>query len=103
MVGTHQTPTISNALQQQMQAIVEAAFPNDKRLSLKTYGVFYHASLAHGARHVWMIHALNEEVQELVAQALEGRKLSMVEASVYKSADELQRLQYVGCSFSRRR
>ena len=67
------------------------------------YGVFYHASLAHGARHVWMIHALNEEVQELVAQALEGRKLSMVEASVYKSADELQRLQYVGCSFSRRR
>jgi hypothetical protein len=103
VVGAHQTPTISNALQQQMQAIVEAAFPNDKRLSLKTYGVFYHASLAHGARHVWMIHALNEEVQELVAQALEGRKLSMVEASVYKSADELQRLQYVGCSFSRRR
>jgi hypothetical protein len=40
-----------------------------------------------------MAHALNEEVQELVAQALEGRKLSMAEASVYKAAEELQRLQ----------
>jgi hypothetical protein len=32
-------------------------------------------------------------VQELVAQALEGWKLSMVEPSVYKAAEELQRLQ----------
>ena len=93
VVGAHQTPAISNALQRQVQAIVEAAFPKDDRLSPTTYGVSYHASLPRGARHVWMVHALNEEVQELVAQALEGRKLSMVEASVYKAAEELQRLQ----------
>jgi hypothetical protein len=72
---------------------VEAAHPEDERLGLKTYGVLYHASLARGARHVWMVHALNEEVQEMVAQALEGWKLSMVEASVYKAAEELQSLQ----------
>ena len=30
VVGAHQTPAISNALQQQVQAIVEAASPNDK-------------------------------------------------------------------------
>jgi hypothetical protein len=93
VVGAHQTPAISNALQRQVKAIVDVAFPNDDRLSPKTYGVFYHASLARGARHVWMVHALNEEVQEMVSQALEGRKLSMVEASVYKAAEELQRLQ----------
>jgi hypothetical protein len=40
-----------------------------------------------------MARALNEEVQELVSQALEGAKLSMVEASVYKAAEELQGLQ----------
>jgi hypothetical protein len=39
------------------------------------------------------VHALNEEVQELVSQALEGRKLPMVKTSVYKAAEELQRLQ----------
>jgi hypothetical protein len=93
VVGAHQTPAISNALQRLVKAVVDAAFPNDDRLSPTTYGVSYHASLARGARHVCMVHALNEEVQELVAQALEGRKLSMVEASVYKAAEELQRLQ----------
>jgi hypothetical protein len=40
-----------------------------------------------------VVHALNEEVQELVSEALEGAKLSLVEASVFKAADELQRLQ----------
>jgi hypothetical protein len=72
---------------------VDEASPRDDRLSPKTYGVFYHAALAHGARHVWVVHALNEEVQELVSQALEGRKLPMAETSVYKAAEELQGLQ----------
>jgi hypothetical protein len=66
VAGAHQTPAISNVLQRQVQAIVDAAFPNDDRLSPTTYGVSYHASLARGARHVWVVHASNEEVQELV-------------------------------------
>jgi hypothetical protein len=74
VVGAHQTPAISNALQRQVKAVVDVASPKDDRLSPTTYGVFYHASLARGARHVWMAHALNEEVQELVSQALEGQK-----------------------------
>jgi hypothetical protein len=93
VAGAHQTPAIANALQQQVKAIVDEAFPRDDRLSLMNYGVSYHATLAHGARHVWLVHALNEEVQELVSQALEGRKLPMVETSVYKAAEELQGLQ----------
>jgi hypothetical protein len=93
VVGAQQTPAIANALQQQVEPVVEEASPRDDRLSLKTYGVFYHSQLAQGARHVWMAHALSEEVQELVSQALEGEKLSMAEASVYKAAEELQRLQ----------
>jgi hypothetical protein len=93
VTGAQQTPAIANALQQQVEAVVEAAFPRGDRLSLKTYGVSYHSKMAHGARPVWVVHALNVEVQELVSQALEGAKLSMVEASVYKAGEELQRLQ----------
>jgi hypothetical protein len=52
-LGAHQTPAIANALQRQVKAIVDGAPPKDDRLGLTTYGVFYHASLAHGARHVW--------------------------------------------------
>jgi hypothetical protein len=40
-----------------------------------------------------MVHALNEEVQELVSEALEGAKLTLAETGVFKAADELQRLQ----------
>jgi hypothetical protein len=93
VIGAQQTPVVANALQQQVKAVVEERFPRDPRLSLKTYGVFYHSKMAHGASHVWMVRALNEEVQELVSQALEGARLSMAEASVYKAAEELQRLQ----------
>jgi hypothetical protein len=85
VIGAQQTPAVANALQQQVEAVVEARFPRDHRLSLRTYGVSYHSKMAHGARHAWMVHALNEEVQELVSQALEGAKLSMAEASVYIS------------------
>jgi hypothetical protein len=93
VIGAQQTPAVANALQQQVTSIVEERFPLDDRLSLKTYGVLYHNKMAYGARHAWMAHALNEEVQELVSQALGGAKLSLVEASVFKAADELQRHQ----------
>jgi hypothetical protein len=51
VVGAQQTPAIANALQQQVKAVVEEAFPRDDRLSPKTYGVPYHNKLAQGARH----------------------------------------------------
>jgi hypothetical protein len=63
VAGAQQTPAIANALQRQVKAVVEGAFPRDDRLSLETYEVFYHNKLAQGARHVWLVHALNEEVQ----------------------------------------
>jgi hypothetical protein len=42
VVGAHQTPAIANALQRQVKAIVDEAFPKDDRLSPTTYGVPYH-------------------------------------------------------------
>jgi hypothetical protein len=49
-----------------------------------------------GAKHVWMVRALNEEVQEMVSEAL-----PLVEASDFQAADELQRLQKVMTAFKK--
>jgi hypothetical protein len=85
VISAQHTPNISNKLQKQVESHVVKMFPNDD-------GVFYHKQMA-GGKHIWMVHALNEEVQEMVAGALAGVKLSLVEIGVFQAADELQRLQ----------
>jgi hypothetical protein len=76
-IGAKHTPDVSDALQKQVKLVVKKRFPHDERRSPKAYGVFYRSKMA-GARHVWMAHALSDEMQELMSEALEGAKLPLV-------------------------
>jgi hypothetical protein len=92
VIGAQQALYVSNALQKQVELRVEKMFPNDERIGLKKYGVSYHIKMP-GGKHVWIMPALNEEIQEIVAEALAGVKPPLAEASVFQAADELQRHQ----------
>jgi hypothetical protein len=91
--GVQKTTQIANDLQRQVEArVVVKMFPNDERIGLKMYGVFYHKHIM-GRKHIYMVHARNEVVQEMVAEARANARIPMVDKIVFHAADEMQRLK----------
>jgi hypothetical protein len=84
--GKQQSMEIANVLQDEVI----------RRLGMveTDVGVFYHAWLASAkAKHVYVIHARSQMIQENVAAALAGDVIPVVEREVYYAASEMQLLE----------
>jgi hypothetical protein len=66
--GSQQSPEISNWFQDEIIAMINKSLPEAK-VNAKMLGVFYHRKLFRG-QYVYMVHAKNAMVQEIVASAL---------------------------------
>ena len=68
--------------------MLQKAYPQDKGTGDSSIGVFYHSRYNRG-KYVYMVHARSAVMQEIVASALGGHKIPMVEQKLYKAAKEM--------------
>ena len=86
--SAQESATISNRLQDHVIEMLQKAYPMDKSIDDSSIGVFYHSRYDRG-KYVYMVHARSAVMQEIVASALGGHKIPMVEQKLYKAAKEM--------------
>jgi hypothetical protein len=85
--GAQQSPEISNWLQDEVIARMKECNA-EAQVDDKVLGVFYHRKLYRG-QYVYMVHAKNATVQEMVASTLLDYKIPVVPWKIYNAATEL--------------
>ena len=88
MPSAQESTTIANRLQDHVIDMLQKAHPLDKSTDDSSTGVFYHTRFYRG-KYVYMVHAKSAVMQEIVASALGGHKIPMVEQKLYKAAKEM--------------
>jgi hypothetical protein len=95
--GAQQSPVISNWLQDEiciLARIKECSTAESLIVDDKMLGVFYHRKLYQG-QYVYMMHAKNATVQEMVASVLLDYEIQMVPWKVYNAATEMNTVENV--------
>jgi hypothetical protein len=77
--GAQESTAISNWFQDEIIAAVNKAH-SEANIDAKTIGVFYHSKLFRG-RFVYMVHAKNAVLQEMVASTMRGYEIPIVHSA----------------------
>jgi hypothetical protein len=87
--GSQQSTGISNWFQDEIIAVINRSLPEAK-VRAKMPGVSYHRKLFRGQHvYIYMAHARNAMVQEVVASTLRDYKIPVVPWGVYNAAKEM--------------
>jgi hypothetical protein len=87
--GAQESTAISNWFQDGIIAAMNGAYAHpEENIDAKNIGVSYHSKLLRG-RFVYMVHAKNAVLQEMVASTLNGHEITMVPRRIYKAAKEM--------------
>jgi hypothetical protein len=89
--GSQQSTEISNGFQDEIIAMINKSLPEAK-VGAKVLGVLYHRKLFRG-QYVYMVHARNAMVQEIVASTLQDYKIPMVPWGIYNAAKEMDGME----------